>query len=48
MGIDVLIDVSRKMTAKYLKLYEESWPKFEQVTKKVPTPRTFVGTCSFP
>jgi hypothetical protein len=24
----------------YLKLYRESWPNFEQVTKKVPTPRT--------
>jgi hypothetical protein len=23
----------------FLKLYGESWPKFEKVTKKVPTPR---------
>jgi hypothetical protein len=26
---------------KVLKLYGKSWPKFEQVTKNVPTPRTF-------
>ena len=24
----------------FLKLYGESWPKFEQVSEKVPTPRT--------
>ena len=28
-----------KRQHKVLKLYEESWPKFEQVTKKGPTPR---------
>jgi hypothetical protein len=28
------------MTIQFLKLYGESWPKFEHVSKKVPTPRT--------
>ena len=34
------IEVSRWMTYKFLKLYGKSWPKFEQVAGKVPTPRT--------
>jgi hypothetical protein len=29
-----------KWSCKVLKLYEESWPTFEQISKKVPTPRT--------
>ena len=32
---------SRELTIQIFNSYEESWPKFEQVTKKEPTPRTF-------
>ena len=35
-----LIEFSREMTIQIFKIVRESWPKFEQVTKKVPTPRT--------
>ena len=34
------LDFCGKWPYKFLKLYEEIWPKFEQVSKKVPTPRT--------
>ena len=39
-GLNFLIEVSRKMTIQLLKLYGKSWPKSEQIIKKVTTPRT--------
>jgi hypothetical protein len=31
--------ISGEMAMQIYKLYKESWPKFEQVSKKEPTPR---------
>ena len=39
-GLNFSIELSGKWPHKFLKLYEESWPKLKQVSKKVPTPRT--------
>ena len=40
-GSKFLVELSREMTIQILKkLYGNSWPKFEQVTEKIPTPRT--------
>ena len=40
-SIKFLIELSWKWLHKVLKLYDKSWPKFKQVTKKkVPTPRS--------
>ena len=35
-----MIEVSREMTMRIFKVVWGSWPKFEHVTRKVPTPRT--------
>ena len=40
------LDFCGKWPYEFLKLYEEIWPKFEQVSKKVPTPRT-LGVLAF-
>ena len=39
-GLKLLIELSGKLPYKFLKLYVKSWPKFKQIKKKVPTPRT--------
>jgi hypothetical protein len=39
-GVDFSTELAVNDQTKFLKLYRKSWPKFEQVTKKVPTPRT--------
>ena len=39
-GSEFLIEVSLEMTIQNFKSVWQSWPKFEQVTKKVPTPLT--------
>ena len=39
-GIDSGIQISGKLSEQILKSYGSSWPKFEQVSEKVPTART--------
>ena len=42
--VDFLIELSAEITIQSLKIVLKFWPKFEQVSKKVPTPRTLEPT----
>jgi hypothetical protein len=39
-SINFRIQILGEITIQILKLYWKSWPKFKQVSKKIPNPRT--------